>query len=95
MGVDRGGNGRYAEASAVNRRNDDPVPVPRQRRVEVGTRQQGGSLAASLTVNDRGTRVVVTVAHLTGMAVDVSPEDAEAFANGLLELVGKKPRRRP
>ncbi len=78
----------------MNRRNPDPVPVPRQRRVEVGNRQEGGSLAATLKVNDRGTRVVVTVAHLTGLAVDVSMDDAEQFAYGLLELVGKKPGRR-
>ncbi len=78
----------------MNRRNDGPVPVPRQRRVEVGNRQHGGSLAAVLKVNKRGTRVVVTAAEMTGLTVDVSMDDAEDFANGLLELVGKKPRRR-
>jgi len=55
-------------------------------RLKVGDRQGGGQLSASMQDNQRGRRVCVNAAEMTGVVVDVSVEEARAFALGLLEL---------
>ncbi len=60
---------------------------PRRKGVRVGSRRRGGTVHAAV----RGGRVLVTVAHMTGLQVEVSREDARDFALGLLELLEDSP----
>ncbi len=56
----------------------------------MGSKQAGGMLSAALATNERGDRVTVTAGHMTGVQVDVSREDARAFAYGLLQMLGDR-----
>ena len=81
-------------AAPVNRHrnaNADPVraytPGTRLDRVQVGDRLRGGQLSATVRTNERGERITVTAAELTGLQVDISKADAREFALGILSLI--------
>lgn len=56
--------------------------------VRVGHLQQGGQVLASRGSNERGDRVLVTVAALTGLQVNVSLPDAAELYHGLGRILG-------
>lgn len=75
--------------TAARKPRNGPPPVRsavRAGKVSVGDRKRGGQLSATLRDNDRGRRVFVNACEMSGVLVDVSVEDARAFALGLLEL---------
>jgi len=57
--------------------------------VRAGEQRDTGRVYAALIVDSKGRdRVAVNVAHLGGMTVDVSLEDAETFYHGLGRMLG-------
>jgi hypothetical protein len=57
--------------------------------VRVGDRRVGGEVSVALGQRDGQARVVVNVAHLGGMSVDVSLEDAVVLRDGLIAILGQ------
>jgi hypothetical protein len=69
-----------------SRRHGNESPAVKPELVLAGERQHGGQLSATLHTNQRGRRVYVNAAELTGLLIDLSVADAREFAWRLLEM---------
>lgn len=77
------------DALSTPKPRNNPPEASGVSNVRVGDRQVGGEVSVALGQRNGQARVVVNVAHLGGMSVDVSLEDAVVLRDGLIAILGQ------